>query len=596
MKESFFINNAQIKEPLNIRGFYLLRETSKRFNGSIFSELGRTEGVTNIITNDPDAIDLIKGLEDNHLTEARADFRCERFGNLLFSSGIDFSSISTNRQGNMDFSLVDQSANIFVNNIDKKYSIPLTTQGEYSSETVYTDYRLTLDSDKLDIALNAVVSGRQCSPIFENDGKATLLGAILSAEDYAARPFYKNDTGHKITLNMSFEIIGSVTVSSGGEIEPKILVKDSNGLILFSLPVTKIAVSGTKSISVVQELSLDIPSDANVSFIFQSNSAFSSLIFNLDSGSSVSLSEGDLSAISVPIIPVTQALQSLVSLASDGDLQCEIVGALSGLELSSYASVRGRESFINISFGELWDDLNALFCLRISRSGNKIMIESFQNHFENLNPYTISDIKSYDIVTDFENLYNSIQCGFSNWKPKNDAGIPERTAPISFATKLLSAPSTLDLTVKNLIGSLKVLSECYLMRNRPGSQNENNENDQKVFILSSGNPITSLTSIDSWSRVIGSYHKYANKAEGEGLYMNTDVNFDLTEKEAIFMPKRIVLSCNMDTEDFTGIGDIVKMQDIDKIYSIFIESIKNYPTSNEGDSGNTLITGRILNQ
>lgn len=597
MRESFFINNAQIKEPLNIRGFYLLRETSKRFNGCIYSELGRTEGISGIITNDPDAIHLIQGLEDNYLTEARAEFRCERFGNLLFSSGIDFSSISKSREGTLDFSLVDQSVNVFVKNIDKKYSISLNTEGVYSSETVYTDYSLQLDDSKLIIPLNGVIQGQQINPIFKNDGKATLLGSILDSTDYNARPFYKNTTGHEIKLNMNLEMVAKVTVSAGGEIEPKIRVRDSNGNTIFDLSITKIAIAGTKDISTVQMLSLAIPSDANVSFIFQSNNAFSALTIEMNEASFIDLSEGDLSAIQIPVISVIDTLKALCVLASDNTLTCEISGVLQNLDLSSYASVRGRESFLNVSFGELWDDLNALYCLRMSKSGTKLLIESFQNHFDSLNPYTITDIKSYTITTDFQNLYNSIECGFENWQPKNDAGVPERTAPVSFSTKLLSASSPLDLKVKKLIGSLKMLSECYLMRNRPGSQNENDDKDQSIFLISSGDPVTSLTSLESWSRVIGSYHKYAVKSQGEGLYMNTDVNFDLTQETAIFTPKRIVLTCNMDTEDFISTGDIVRMQDIDKIYSIFVETNQNYPTSMGVEkAGNTVITGRIINQ
>ena len=601
MSTEFFIDDVNIKSPLNISGFYLIRELSGRTNGNLYEKAGRVEGVDSMIIDDPDGIEIITSLEDTFLTEARATFEAKRYGRRLFSAEIDFNSIPRSREGVIQVSLKDYDSNIFIQNIDKVFSIPTKEERVFSSETVYLDSGLELDEEKLKIEMSNTPANLFISPAFGSVTNSNLLGSLLESNDFSGRPFYKNSTGQRMKLNLGIELIGSVTVSDDTDFDLIIIIKDTNGNPVYDLEIESTSISaGTSSFFITENYSFDIPVDANVSVGFKLSGAQSKIDIEIFNTSRILISEGDLNNIKIPVISVNDAMLFLVNFASDGLLQLVPYDGLAHLYLSPYAAVRGRDSHINISFGELWDDLSSLFCLKLSKEGSKVIAESFVDSFEGSSPFVVSSIKDYTIQSHTAGLYNSIKAGFSNWKPKNDSGIPEKTAPITVETNLKSAPSELDLSVKKLIGSLKLLSETYLMRNRPGTENENESDDDKIFLLSAepSLPISSIDSFLSWSQIIGGYHGILHKSigsgAGEGAYMNEDYFLDLRLKPSIFTGKEMILSCDIDTEDFISMGDFIRVVDIDKEFNVFVDQIKHYPVGEVEGEGNAIIIGRIL--
>ncbi len=79
--------------------------------------------------------------------------------------------------------------------------------------------------------------------------------------------------------------------------------------------------------------------------------------------------------------------------------------------------------------------------------------------------------------------------------------------------------------------------------------------------------------------------------------MNENFRLDLAGKPTIFAAKKIILSCNMRTEDFLSIGDFVRVQDQDREFFVYLQSAQHYPLA-EGmqEQGNTAITGRLIKQ
>lgn len=596
MTKEFFINETQIKSPLNVEGFYLLKEVDPRFNGSISEQTGSVEDISGIIINDPNAVELIKALRDTYLTEARADMICVDHGKELFRGNIDFLSLTKDRSDVITLALNDPEASVFITNIEKPYALNLPDQHTFSSETVYTDYSLILDSEKLEVITGSIQAGALINPVYKADSKATLLGSIMETEDFLSRPFYKNSAGYKIRLNMDVQVFGSISSSSPVKVFAKLLIRDTNGVSLYDLTVTTISVNGTSSFAVVDQYSLDIAIDANVSLFFVPESN-TNLTINFGSDSKIDLSEGDLSNINIPVISVNDAFSMLVNKASNGMLQYVPYAGLDHLKLSSYANVRGREAFLNTSFGQLWDCVNNLYCLKLSKSGNKIIAASFVDSFDSVSSFEIYDLSNFIETMDIQHLYSEVSSGFDEWKPKNDAGKPENTAPLTMSTKLNSVGSTLILSQNSYIGSLKVLSEAYLMRNRPGSENDNEGLDQMGFILSTDpkKPINSVESINQWIPFIGSYHQNLSKESGEGLYMNTDVQIDLRDKPTIFTPYSIIIDCNINTEDFKGMGSFCSFSHIDRTYVVYMMRSIHYPFKSTTEQGNTTIEGRLIN-
>lgn len=594
----FFLDDVKVKDPLNIGGFFLVRAISERANGNLYDMLGRIDNAE-LRFNDPDAAAMLIQSRDSHLTEAASTFTARRNGHTLFSTNIDYATMKTYRDGSVGVNTSDYDANVFIQNIDKKYSIELPFLEVFSSETVYTDYSLKLDSDKASIALSGIVANQRISPVFKFDEKATLTGSLLEIQDFDNRPFYKNDTGQNVRLNMSFNLSGKINPSGNTNLIAKILIRDSTGAMVYDLELRRYALTaGESSFLISEENSLDVPNDATVSFVLQSTAAMSSLVINLDSLSYVDLSEGDLANISIPVVPVNDALAILVNFASGGLLSLTPYARLSEYRLSTYAAIRGKSVMLNISFGELWDDLRNIFCLRISKQGNKIVMESYEDAFLNVSAFELGSLIDYVAETDFEYLYSKITTGFAEWKPDNDAGVPERTAPMVLETALKSAPSELDLTARTLCASLKIVSEAYLKRNRPGSQNENMDKDERPFILTA-NPdkfIDSTTALKNWASIIGGYHGVLNKTSGEGAYMNGTYSLNLMGISHIFTPERITISLNLDTEYFPAAGDFVKVIDRDQSIWVYVTEGRHYPaTGSEPDSGNTAFTGRIIN-
>lgn len=600
MISEFFIDDVRIKDPLNLSGFYLTREVSPRFNGNVYDQLGRVESSGNVIFDDRDACHMLKELKKTYLTEAKSTLSFKRAGYDVFSTNIDFSSMRELRNGTVEATFQDYDANVFIRNVDTPQRIALTSFKNTSSDTIYTGYSMSFDKDKLTIEVSGTGSNRELSPIPTYDNKAALLGSLVEMTDFDRRPFYKNSTGQKIRLNMNISVLGTVEVSGSTTFKTKIVIKDPNGAPIFDHELSSLALSaGSSSFGAIEQVSLDVPTDCTASFLVETVSNLSLLKVVINDTSTIQLSEGDLSNMSVPGISVADAIREAGKLASDGLLEFVTPSILDEYFLTSYGSIRGRETAINISFGALWDDINAMFCLKMDKIGGKMVISGYPESFSGISPYRITDVSDYSLDTDFENLYASINMGFQNWKPDNDGGVSEPTAPITVSTSLPSAPSTLDLVCGTLSASRKMISEAYLMKDRQTTETDNNEKDSIVFIIPNfeSDIIDSVDSLSNWSQIIGGYHKTVTKSAGEGKYMNTPFSANLSSIPAIFAPDKIIFSCNMSTLDFNSIGSFVEIVDIDRQIKVYVNKIIHYPFAPSGDSqGNTAITGRVINQ
>lgn len=595
------VSGTLIEEPSGSAGVYFEKVRSRRYWGMLRNNIGRVRGIGQILFEEPLAIQILKAAYERKSVDASVTYQMvDDTGAVLIDSEINFSNIRRRRAG---WSVTLRDAG-FVETLDLQADtvMNITPNTEVTLQAVTLAQEKThvigADLERVAWSVPSVVRDLAHYPAWEAEStRANATGDFATVTNvYQQQCVWRNSTGGERRVQVTARMVvehRSATATNG-----MIVLYVINGNEVISYPTTSVVVTDTleeKTYAIDQILSVPSGGDLYIQLKdFDEESA--DFEFNYDTTESYLCVNQDIAIASstAKVITVVDALKAVATKLTPSIIINNQVDALEVDWITNGLQLRGvRGATLKTSFGGLWDNINKIYCMVLSRNAsNQITIMGRDAFLAGLGDGVIMrDVSSYEFMPNLEILSNRVRVGFDRWQSYTPTGREEVYGNEDYSTGLQKVDGILDLVCQDLCASEKLIESVRRMQfNWGGNRVDKDEiNDEQLFIK--GANITPKENLARWQSMWGPSSTTLTKTTGSP---DTSAHTETGESNYLTGETAMVQGVLTGAE-WAALGDVLTFYDGGQRFRILVDSAMFRPgAAGSGAEANTMVEGLVL--
>lgn len=520
----FILGNNEVIQPAGMADLSLEKIRDKKLWGFVRKEMAYVKGIGECSFFEKKAIDILQSAYNESGIDAETLFTVEDDeGNQLFQSEVDYANFREDgknffanfrdRNGVVEF---DSQRSMIVSIVTNS-SIKVLSQkiiGAVSHQ--FEDASRIIELGKSGVFLDSSHTFPLKVKVKDSIGKGTGLSVM---DPYKHEPIWLNTTEENKIVRVGAKFDCQINISSTATITSTPVLEvynQANDKILEKKLAPIIIPANTNfSCSYFVDETISVPIDGFIvltNLVQYSTTNSSYYKFEYQTSSFLSIEE-DISVpdSNVPGINIFDAFEQIISKISGGLLTLNSPHLQkSGWFLTNGLNLRAVNAPINLSFDQLFEDLQKLECLSCGIYGNNVVIAPLGSVFSDLG-LTLGNLSAinYRPLTDL--LYSEVKAGCTNWKSDTPSGNMEVNALATYSTSIKKINQLLDLTLKNISTSsrlIEVVRRLQYFQSSSSAQTDT-KNDNTLFLIDCDGA-TSIVGKNGLNEVASPYNMLKN--------------------------------------------------------------------------------------